>query len=100
MLNLALPPTPTAPFGSGHLRFPPYKMRGGNTKVYLPYRVIKGHVILKHFEEEGKLPISSWHHVFHLVEPQLPAALAQESCVYIELLSQRAHFGFHTCKCK
>lgn len=35
-------------------------------------------MILKHFEEEEKLPISSWHHVFHSVESQLPASLAQE----------------------
>lgn len=34
-------------------------------------------MILKHFEEEEKLPISSWHHVFHSVESQLPASLAQ-----------------------
>lgn len=40
-------------------------------------------MILKHFEEEGKLPISSWHDVFHLVESQLPASLAQEGlCIY------------------
>lgn len=50
--------------------------------------MIKGHVILKHFEEEEKLPISSWHRVFHLVESQLPVTLAQESSVYTELLSQ------------
>lgn len=35
-------------------------------------------MILKHFEKEEKLPISSWHHVFHLVESQLPTSLAQE----------------------
>jgi len=82
VLNLALPPTPTVPLGSGHLGFPSYKT-GGKTLRFTYLSVIKGHVILKHFEEEEKLPISSWHHVFHLGESQLPTSLAQEGlCIY------------------
>lgn len=77
VLDLALSPTPTLPLSLGHLRFPSYKT-GGKTLRFTYLRVIKGHVILKHFEEEEKLPISSWHHVFHLVESQLPMDLAQE----------------------
>lgn len=49
-------------------------------------------MILKHFEEEEKLPISSWHHVFHSVESQLPASLAQEGLSVYRVAEPKSQF--------